>query len=73
MNRVRISSDTEFEINIDPKDTVAQIKKCIHEQKKLPPQQTLIFGRKEMVDEKTADEYKLVESATVTLILSLRG
>jgi hypothetical protein len=74
MNRMRIGADTEFEIKIEPQDTVAQIKKIIHEQEKLPPpQQTLMLGREEMVDEKTADEYKLVEGATVTLILSLRN
>ena len=38
-----------------------------------PPQQRLIFGGKQMADDKTAEEYKIKAGDVLHLVLALRG
>ncbi|KAJ5542960.1 ubiquitin-domain-containing protein [Penicillium sp. DV-2018c] len=53
---------------------VARIKERVEEKEGIPPvQQRLIFGGKQMADDKTASEYNLEGGATLHLVLALRG
>ncbi|TVY41097.1 Ubiquitin-like protein [Lachnellula occidentalis] len=53
---------------------VSQIKEKVEEKEGIPPvQQRLIFGGKQMADDKTAAEYNLEGGATLHLVLALRG
>lgn len=73
-DRVRIVVDTEFELEIQPSDTITRIKELIQEKMEIPPpQQTLVFNGQKMSDEKKLSEYGLGDGASVHLILSFRG
>ncbi|KAI5209869.1 hypothetical protein E4T39_00384 [Aureobasidium subglaciale] len=53
---------------------VSRIKERVEEKEGIPPaQQRLIFGGKQMNDDKTANEYQLEGGATLHLVLALRG
>ncbi|KAJ6262633.1 NEDD8 protein [Drechslerella dactyloides] len=53
---------------------VSKIKERVEEKEGIPPaQQRLIFGGKQMADEKAASEYNLEGGATLHLVLALRG
>ncbi|OHW95542.1 ubiquitin family protein [Colletotrichum incanum] len=53
---------------------VSQIKEKVEEKEGIPPvQQRLIYGGKQMVDDKSASEYGLEAGATLHLVLALRG
>ncbi|KKA20604.1 Uncharacterized protein T310_5380 [Rasamsonia emersonii CBS 393.64] len=55
-------------------DTVSRIKERVEEKEGIPPvQQRLIFGGKQMADDKTAADYNLEGGATLHLVLALRG
>jgi ubiquitin-like protein Nedd8 len=48
----------EIELDIEPDDTIEQIKQRVEEREGIPPsQQRLIFGGKQMHDSKTAKDY----------------
>ncbi|RYP28450.1 hypothetical protein DL767_007211 [Monosporascus sp. MG133] len=73
-NRVRTLTGKEIELDIEPSDKVSQIKEKVEEKEGIPPvQQRLIYGGKQMVDDKTATEYALEGGATLHLVLALRG
>ncbi|KAL5596925.1 hypothetical protein BROUX41_006399 [Berkeleyomyces rouxiae] len=53
---------------------VLEIKELVEEKEGIPPaQQRLIFGGKQMTDDKTAKEYNLNPGETLHLVLALRG
>ncbi|EEH49166.2 ubiquitin-NEDD8-like protein RUB2 [Paracoccidioides brasiliensis Pb18] len=53
---------------------VSRIKERVEEKEGIPPvQQRLIYGGKQMADDKTAAEYNLEGGATLHLVLALRG
>jgi len=53
---------------------VSRIKERVEEKEGIPPaQQRLIFGGKQMSDDKCATEYNLEGGATLHLVLALRG
>ncbi|RII21848.1 hypothetical protein CUC08_Gglean001017 [Alternaria sp. MG1] len=53
---------------------VSRIKERVEEKEGIPPaQQRLIYGGKQMNDEKTAADYQLEGGATLHLVLALRG
>ncbi|ROW16301.1 hypothetical protein VPNG_01899 [Cytospora leucostoma] len=57
-----------------PYHYVSTIKEKVEEKEGIPPvQQRLIFGGKQMADDKTADDYGLTGGATLHLVLALRG
>jgi ubiquitin-like protein Nedd8 len=46
----------------------------VEEKEGIPPaQQRLIYGGKQMADDKTAQDYQLEGGATLHLVLALRG
>ncbi|KXL44307.1 hypothetical protein M433DRAFT_68429 [Acidomyces richmondensis BFW] len=74
MTRVRTLTGKEIELDIEPSDTVTRIKERVEEREGIPPvQQRLIYGGKQMADDKTALEYNLEGGATLHLVLALRG
>ncbi|OAX79519.1 ubiquitin-like protein 1 [Emergomyces africanus] len=72
--KVRTLSGKEMELDIEPDYKVSRIKERIEEKEGIPPtQQRLIFGGKQMSDDRTAAEYNLEGGATLHLVLALRG
>ncbi|PSS16900.1 hypothetical protein M430DRAFT_141404 [Amorphotheca resinae ATCC 22711] len=72
--KVRTLTGKEIELDIEADYKVAQIKEKVEEKEGIPPvQQRLIFGGKQMVDDKTAADYNLEGGATLHLVLALRG
>ncbi|EGS19120.1 ubiquitin-like protein [Thermochaetoides thermophila DSM 1495] len=72
--KVRTLSGKEIDLDIEPTDPVSRIKEIVEEKEGIPPaQQRLIFEGKQMVDDKTAADYKLKGGVTLHLVLALRG
>eukprot|EP00019_Armaparvus_languidus_P003290 CAMPEP_0168596458 /NCGR_PEP_ID=MMETSP0420-20121227/10032_1 /TAXON_ID=498008 /ORGANISM="Pessonella sp." /LENGTH=77 /DNA_ID=CAMNT_0008633025 /DNA_START=64 /DNA_END=297 /DNA_ORIENTATION=- len=72
--KVKTLTGTEIEIDIDPTDAIEKIKERVYEKEGIPPpQQRLIFGGKQMVDEKSAAEYNIEAGSVLHLVLALRG
>ncbi|KAF3084051.1 nedd8-conjugating enzyme UBE2F, variant 2 [Orbilia oligospora] len=72
--RVRTLTGKEIELDIEPDYKVFKIKERVEEKEGIPPaQQRLIFGGKQMADDKAASEYNLEGGATLHLVLALRG
>uniref|UniRef100_A0A8C8ZQN3 Ubiquitin-like protein NEDD8 n=1 Tax=Prolemur simus TaxID=1328070 RepID=A0A8C8ZQN3_PROSS len=65
----------EIEIDIEPTDKVMyRIKERVEEKEGIPPQQQrLIYSGKQMNDEKTAADYKILGGSVLHLVLALRG
>ncbi|VVT54127.1 uncharacterized protein SAPINGB_P003920 [Magnusiomyces paraingens] len=63
-----------IKIEVEPKDTPADIKEMVQQKEGIPPeQQKLIWDGKQMDDNKTIEEYKISAGATLHLVLALRG
>lgn len=72
--KVKTLTGKEIELDIEPTDRVDRIKEKVEEKEGIPPpQQRLIFAGKQMNDEKTASEYKVVGGSVLHLVLALRG
>jgi ubiquitin-like protein Nedd8 len=72
--KVRTLTGKEIELDIEPDYKISQIKERVEEQEGIPPaQQRLIYGGKQMGDDKTAAECKIEGGAMLHLVLSLRG
>ncbi|KAK6226677.1 ubiquitin-like protein 1 [Colletotrichum tabaci] len=77
--KVRTLTGKEIELDIENEykacaPSVSQIKEKVEEKEGIPPvQQRLIYGGKQMVDDKSASEYGLEAGATLHLVLALRG
>jgi len=72
--KVKTLTGKEIELDIEPTDKVSRIKERVEEKEGIPPaQQRLIFGGKQMSDDKCATEYNLEGGATLHLVLALRG
>lgn len=55
-------------------DTIVRIKERMEEKEGIPPiQQRLIFGGKQMHDEKTAKDYNIEGGSVIHMVLALRG
>ncbi|KAK7205070.1 ubiquitin-related domain-containing protein, partial [Myxozyma melibiosi] len=64
----------QIELDIEPTDLVSRIKERVEEKEGIPPsQQRLIYGGKQMADDKPANFYGLEGGATLHLVLALRG
>ncbi|USP77801.1 neural precursor cell expressed [Curvularia clavata] len=72
--RVRTLTGKEIELDIESDYKVSKIKERVEEKEGIPPaQQRLIYGGKQMSDDKTAADYQLEGGATLHLVLALRG
>ncbi|CAI5439233.1 unnamed protein product [Caenorhabditis angaria] len=72
--KVKTLTGKEIELDIEPNDRVERIKEKVEEKEGIPPpQQRLIFSGKQMNDDKTATDYKVVGGSVLHLVLALRG
>jgi len=72
--KVRTLTGREIELDIEADYTVQKIKERVEEKEGIPPmQQRLIYGGKQMADDKTAESYQLEPGCTLHLVLALRG
>ncbi|VDB91519.1 unnamed protein product [Peniophora sp. CBMAI 1063] len=72
--KVKTLTGKEIELDIDPDDKITRIKEKVEEQSGVPPpQQRLIFGGRQMNDDKTAKELNVSAGAVLHLVLALRG
>ncbi|EXF83196.1 ubiquitin family protein [Colletotrichum fioriniae PJ7] len=68
--KVRTLTGKEIELDIENEYKAQKVE----EKEGIPPvQQRLIYGGKQMVDDKSASEYGLEAGATLHLVLALRG
>ena len=64
----------EIEIDIESEDTISRIKERVEETEGIPPpQQRLIFGGKQMADDKKASDFNIEGGTVLHLVLALRG
>uniref|UniRef100_A0A915DQ33 Ubiquitin-like protein NEDD8 n=1 Tax=Ditylenchus dipsaci TaxID=166011 RepID=A0A915DQ33_9BILA len=72
--KVKTLTGKEIELDVDASDRVERVKEKIEEKEGIPPpQQRLIFSGKQMADDKTVAEYKVVAGSVLHLVLALRG
>ena len=71
---VRTLSGKTITLQVDRRDTIANIKQMIHYRTEIPPEaQRLVFSSKELHDERTLEEYNITREATLQLALRLLG
>lgn len=64
----------EIEIDIEGDEPISRIKERVEEKEGIPPpQQRLIFGGKQMADDKKASDYNIEGGSVLHLVLALRG
>ncbi|PHT54166.1 Ubiquitin-NEDD8-like protein RUB1 [Capsicum baccatum] len=74
MIKVKTLTGKEIEIDIEPTDTIDRIKDRVEEKEGIPPmQQRIIYGGKQLADDKTARDYNIKSGSALHLVLALRG
>uniref|UniRef100_A0AC34QQA9 NEDD8 n=1 Tax=Panagrolaimus sp. JU765 TaxID=591449 RepID=A0AC34QQA9_9BILA len=72
--KVKTLTGKEIELDVEPTDKIERIKEKVEEKEGIPPaQQRLIFAGKQMNDDKTCEDYKIVGGSVLHLVLALRG
>ncbi|KAI9219166.1 ubiquitin-like protein 1 [Blastocladiella britannica] len=72
--KVKTLTGKEIEIDVNPDDKITRVKEKVEEKEGIPPpQQRLIFGGKQMADDKTISELNVQAGSTLHLVLALRG
>ncbi len=71
---VKTLTGKSITLDVEQGDSIDSIKKKIAEKEAIPAdQQRLIFGGKQLDNEKTIADYNIQSDATIHLVLSLRG
>ena len=71
---VRTLSDKSIRLEVQPQYTIYHIKQMIEERENVSvPEQRLIFGGKQLEDERTLADYQITDGMTMHLVLRLRG
>ncbi|KAM3700552.1 hypothetical protein ACJW31_05G107300 [Castanea mollissima] len=71
---VKTLTGKELELDVGPNDTIERIKERVQEKEGIPPmQQRLIYGGKQIADEKTVRDYKIEGGSVLHHVLALRG
>ncbi|KAI0867560.1 hypothetical protein GGS24DRAFT_495240 [Hypoxylon argillaceum] len=74
MIKVRTLTGKLIEFDVEPTDTIEDVKKRVEEKEGiLPAQQRLIYSGKQMHDDVKLGEGGVVPDATLHLVLTLRG
>jgi len=72
--KVKTLTGKEIELDIDIDDKISRLKEKVEEQSGVPPQQQrLIFGGRQMPDDKTARDSGVTAGSVLHLVLALRG
>ncbi|KAM3338928.1 hypothetical protein P3S68_031014 [Capsicum galapagoense] len=72
--KVKTLTGKEIEIDIEPTYTIDRIKERVEEKEGIPPmQQRIIYGEKQLADDKTAWDYNIKSGSALHLVLALRG
>ncbi|QSZ33952.1 hypothetical protein DSL72_005532 [Monilinia vaccinii-corymbosi] len=72
--KVRTLTGKEIELDVEADNKIERVKEKVEEKEGIPPvQQRLIYGGKQMADDKLVRDYDLEPGATLHLVLALRG
>ncbi|RAL61644.1 hypothetical protein DID88_002713 [Monilinia fructigena] len=71
--KVRTLTGKEIELDVEADNKIERVKEKVEEKEGIPPvQQRLIYGGKQMADDKLVKDYELEPGATLHLVLALR-
>ena len=71
---LRTLTGEKVPINLEPGDTVETLKERVEEKLGIPPtKMRLVYGGRQMRDDRTLKEHNLIAGGVVHLVLALRG
>ena len=74
MIKVKQLTGRDIDLNVEPSDTVKNIRTKIHSKEGIPPLEFhLIFGGQRLKDEKTLADYNIMDKSILYLTLRLGG